>query len=93
MHNAALLINENTALHTANQKQKQKQGKTIISISQESILTVQEGQVHTQNAQNGNNVMMEQSAIQSKTKTSLCCSLCRSYKYTAQTYTQCYSNK
>ena len=50
MHNAALLINENTALYIANQKQKQKQNKTITFISQEDILTVQEGQVCTQNA-------------------------------------------
>ena len=50
MHNAALLANENTALRTANQKQRQKQDRTITSISQGGILTVQEGQVCTQNA-------------------------------------------
>ena len=43
MYNAILLINKNTALCTANQKQRQKQNKTITSLSQEGILSVLEG--------------------------------------------------
>ena len=37
--------------------------------------------------------MVKQSATQSKTKASPHCSLCKSYKYTAQTCMQHYSNK
>ena len=48
MHNAVLLINKNAALHTENQKQKQKQLKSAVFIAQRGILTVQEGQNHTQ---------------------------------------------
>ena len=44
MHNVVLLINENAALYTENQKQKQKQLRSAAFIAQEGVLIVQEGQ-------------------------------------------------
>ena len=40
MHNAALLADENIALHAVNQKQKQKWLKPVFFISKEGVLTV-----------------------------------------------------
>ena len=48
MHNAVFLINENAVFYTENQRQKQKQLKSVIFIAQEGVLTVQKGQNHTQ---------------------------------------------
>ena len=48
MHNAVLLINENAALCTENQRQKQKWLKSVAFIAQEGVLTIQKGQNHTQ---------------------------------------------
>ena len=92
MHNAALLANENQALRTTNQKQKRKREKPAISVSQGGILTVREGQIRTENAQNVENMVVEQSANQSKTKAPPRCSLCRSYEHTARRCVQRYSN-
>ena len=61
MHNAALLADENIALHAANQKQKQKWLKSVSSISQGGVLTVQEGCVCTENLNNRDTTVKEQS--------------------------------
>ena len=92
MHNAVLLSDENSKLRTANQKQRQKRSKTISSISQGGILTVQEGQLRTQSIQNGENVGVEQSVHEPKTRAPSKCSLCSSLEHTARTCAQRYSN-
>ena len=91
MHNAALLASENTTLRTANQKQKREREKPAVPISQGGILTVQEGRVRTQNAQNVNNMVVEQSTTQTKTRAPPRCSICRSYEHTARICAQRYS--
>ena len=92
MHNAVLLSDENSKLRIANQKQRQKRSKTISSISQGGILTVQEGQLRTQSIQNGENVGVEQSVHEPKTRAPSKCSLCSSLEHTARTCAQRYSN-
>ena len=92
MHNTVLLSDENSRLRTANQKQRQKRSKTISSISQGGILTVQEGQLRTQSIQNGENVGVEQSVHEPKTRAPSKCSLCSSLDHTARTCAQRYSN-
>ena len=89
MHNAVLLVDENTALHTANQKQHQKHSKPVSSILQGGILTIQDGQLHTQNS--GGEVV-GQSINKPKPQASSKRSLCSSYEHTACTCAQRYSN-
>ena len=61
MHNAVLLTDENTALHTANQKQYQKHSKSVSFILQRGILIIQERQLHMQLIQNNEKRVGEQS--------------------------------
>ena len=61
MHNAALLADKNIALHAANQRQKQKWSKPVPSISQGGVLTVQEECVCTENLNNRDTTVEEQS--------------------------------
>ena len=92
MHNATLLINENTTLHTANQRQQHKCSKPVSSISQGGTLTIQEGQLHTQSVRNIREGGEGQSITQPKTRAPSQCSLCSSLEHTAHTCTQRYSN-
>ena len=92
MHNAVLLINENATLCTENQRQKQKQSKSVAFIVQEGVLTVQEGQNHTQLTQNPVVMTEEQIASQSRTCASPQYNLCSLYEHTACTCVQCIRN-
>ena len=92
IHNATLLADENTALRTANQRQRQKRSKPVSSISQGGILTIQEGQLRTQSIGNIKGGEVGQSATQSKTRAPSRCSLCSSLEHTARTCAQRYSN-
>lgn len=68
MHNAALLANENIALSTANQRQKQKRSKPVSSISQGGVLTVQEGRDRTENVYDIEATVAESSGPRSRKK-------------------------
>jgi hypothetical protein len=92
MHNAILLADENTALRLANQKQRQKREKTVSSISQGGILTVQEGQTRTQSVRNVEGEGNRESVNEPKRRAPSRCSLCSSYEHTARTCAQRYSN-
>ena len=85
IHNAALLIDENAALRTANQRQQRKRSKPVSSISQGGILTLQEGQLRTQSIGNIVGGGEEQSIAQPKTRAPSRCSLCSSLEHTART--------
>ena len=86
-----LLADENIALRTANQRQRQKRSKPISSISQGGVLSVQEGRDRTQNIQNVEMTVGEQSIDQSRKRAPPRCSICRSYEHTARTCAQRYS--
>ena len=85
MHNAVLLADENIALRTVNQKQRQRRSKPVSSISQGGVLTVQEGRDRTQNVQNTDGTVGEQSTDQSRKRAPPRCSICRSLEHTART--------
>jgi hypothetical protein len=92
IHNATLLADENSALRIANNRQVQKRTKTVSSISQGGILTVQEGLVRTQSVGNVENGGGEQSINEPKRRAPSKCSLCSSLEHTARTCAQRYSN-
>ena len=92
IHNTTLLINENIMLCTANQKQQCKCSKPVSSISQGGILTIQEGQLHTQSIENIREGGKGQSVTQPKTRAPLWCSLCSLLKHITCMYAQCYNN-
>ncbi len=92
IHNAVLLADENSALRIANNRQTQKRTKTVSSISQGGILTVQEGLVRTQSVGNIENGGGEQPVNEPKRRAPSKCSLCSSLEHTARTCAQRYSN-
>ena len=92
IHNAVLLMNENSALCTANQRQQCKCLKPILFILQKGILTVQKGLVCTQSIENIENEGEEQSVNEPKCCVSSKCSLCSSLKHTVYTCAQHYNN-
>ena len=66
--------------------------KTVSSISQGGILTVQEGLIRTQSVGNIENGGGEQSVNKPKRRAPSKCSLCSSLEHTARIYVQRYSN-
>ena len=71
IYNTTLLINENAVLYTVNQRQQHKYSKSVLSISQEDILIIQKGQLHTQSIENIEKERKGQSVTQPKTRASL----------------------
>ena len=88
MHSAVLLADENRALRAANKKQKRKQGRTNVAISQGGVLTVAEDQDRTERAVKERLEPAEHQSSKPKKRAPSRCSLCSSFEHTARSCQQ-----